>query len=74
LCLEQLAADMKATDFDLSCEELLLQLDEELRVYAVMRLMGYRNREIAEQFDCTERKVERKLELIRLCWEQHWPE
>jgi DNA-directed RNA polymerase specialized sigma24 family protein len=60
-------------DFDLHCEELLHQLDPELREFAVLRLLGYRNREIAEMHDCTERKVERKLNLIRLRWQSAWP-
>lgn len=61
-----------AADFDTYCEELLAQLrDEELRTIAVLRLLGHKNREIAEQLGCTERKIERKLNLIRLTWEQH---
>lgn len=58
-----------AGDFDLNCEELLAQLDDEPRTIAVLRLLGYKNREIADQLGCTERKVERKLNLIRLTWE-----
>lgn len=67
--LEDLAAQLPAQDFDLACEELLASLDEELRQIALLRLLGYRNREIAEELDCTERKVERKLQLVRLKWE-----
>ncbi len=61
-------------EFDLHCEELLAKLDPELREFAVLRLLGYRNKEIAEIHNCTERKVERKLNLIRLKWEAEWPE
>jgi RNA polymerase sigma factor (sigma-70 family) len=68
--LEDLAAQLPAHDFDLACEELLASLDDELRQIALLRLLGYRNREIAEQLDCTERKVERKLHLVRLKWER----
>jgi RNA polymerase sigma factor (sigma-70 family) len=71
--LEEIAGEVPAHDLDLSCEELLLSLDEELRDYAVLRLMGYRNAEIADRFGCTERKVERKLNLIRLQWERLYP-
>jgi DNA-directed RNA polymerase specialized sigma24 family protein len=67
------AALLPPADFDLQCEELLERLEPELRQFAVLRLLGYRNREIAELFDCTERKVERKLNLIRLRWEAEWP-
>jgi DNA-directed RNA polymerase specialized sigma24 family protein len=67
------AAILPPADFDLHCEELLDQLEPELREIAVLRLLGYRNREIAEMHDCTERKVERKLNLIRLRWQAAWP-
>jgi DNA-directed RNA polymerase specialized sigma24 family protein len=59
-----------AGEIDLACEELLGLLDEGVRPFAVLRLFGYRNREIAEQLDCTERKVERKLQIVRLAWER----
>jgi RNA polymerase sigma factor (sigma-70 family) len=42
--------------------------DSELRQIALWRLEGYSNREIAEQLECTERSVERKLERIRSKW------
>ena len=34
-----------------------------------MRLAGYTNAEIAEVLACTERKVERKLHVVRLTWQ-----
>ena len=55
-------------EFDLYCSELLTALDEEPRAIALLRLMGYKNREIADLLDCTERKIERKLALIREAW------
>jgi DNA-directed RNA polymerase specialized sigma24 family protein len=67
------AATMPPADFDCHCEELLHRLEPELRQFAVLRLLGYRNREIAQMHGCTERKVERKLNLIRLRWEAEWP-
>ncbi len=67
--LDALAAG-PAADFDLHCEELLCRLDEELRTFALLRLLGHKNREIADRLGCTERKVERKLHLIRLTWEK----
>lgn len=71
LPLDQLIGQVPADSFDLACEELLLGLEEELRLIAVRRLLGYRNREIAAELDCTERKIERKLNLIRLVWREH---
>lgn len=74
LPLDEAAAVLSTADFDLHSEELLSQLEPELREFAILRLLGYRNREIAEMHDCTERKVERKLNLIRLRWQAAWPE
>lgn len=68
--LAELAVQLPAHDFDLCCQELIDALDEPLRPYAILRLLGHTNREIADQFGCTERKVERKLSLIRLKWQQ----
>jgi RNA polymerase sigma factor (sigma-70 family) len=42
--------------------------DPELRQIAMLRLEGYTNREIADQFDCTERSIERRMERIRNKW------
>lgn len=73
LRLDELVGSMPATEFDLHCEELLECLDEDLRPLVLLRLFGYKNREIAVHLDWTERKVERKLHLVRLCWERDWP-
>jgi RNA polymerase sigma factor (sigma-70 family) len=73
LPLDQAAAELAPPEFDLQVAELLHQLDPDVREIAVCRLMGFRNREIAARLDCTERKVERKLQLIRLAWEAEWP-
>jgi RNA polymerase sigma factor (sigma-70 family) len=69
--LDEALADVSTADFDLACVELLEALDAELRPYAVLRLMGYKDRESAEMLDCTQRKVERKLQLVRLAWQAH---
>jgi DNA-directed RNA polymerase specialized sigma24 family protein len=53
--------------------KLLDQLTPELREFALLRRLGFRNREIANRLGCTKRKVERKLNLIRLTWEGAWP-
>jgi len=68
--LDQQFGAKASEEFDLICEELLLKLDEEPRTFAILRLMGHKNREIAELHGCTERKVERKLNLIRMIWEE----
>jgi len=51
------------------CSRLLEMLGEpELRQVAVAKLEGYSNIEVAAQLGCSERTVERKLELIRQIW------
>jgi RNA polymerase sigma factor (sigma-70 family) len=55
-------------EFDVLCTELLEMLEPELRAFALLRLMGHKNREIADELGCSERKVERKLNLIRSIW------
>ena len=71
--LDEAMATLPTQEFDLHTEELLMTLDNELRVFAVLRLMEYKNREIAELLECTERRVERKLERIRSLWEHEVP-
>lgn len=73
LPLDEAAAATPAAEFDQHSEELLQQLDPGLREFALLRLLGYHNREIAEMQECTERKVERKLNLIRLRWQHEMP-
>ncbi len=73
--LHEVASTSNSPEFDVVCAEMLELLEPDLRSYALLRLMGHKNREIADQFDCTERKVERKLQLIRAVWDQevaHW--
>jgi DNA-directed RNA polymerase specialized sigma24 family protein len=74
LPLDEAGASLPTAAFDLQCEDLLNRLEPELREFAVLRLLGHRNAEIARMQDCTERKVERKLNLIRLRWETEWAE
>lgn len=69
--LDDLIGKAPTKDFDLACEELLLQLDEPLRRIALSRLLGFTNDEIAVELGCTRRKIERKLALIRLNWQRH---
>lgn len=73
LPLAEVAVSRAEPDFDLYSAELLDGLEPEPREIAVLRLLGFRVREIAERLGCTERKVERKLNLIRLRWETEWP-
>ncbi len=62
-------AGYTSTDLDLNSVELLEALSDELREIAILRLFGYRNGEIAELWNCSERSIERKLNQIRQKWE-----
>lgn len=68
--LENAAGVDPASGVDLLCTEMLELLDEDLRSFALLRLMGHKNHEIAEALGCSERKVERKLNLVRAVWEE----
>ena len=72
LPLDEIAPALPPGEFDLHCAELIAQLGPELRQFALLRLLGFRNREVADRLGCTERTVERKLKLIRLKWETAW--
>lgn len=53
------------------CRRLLEALGEEgLRELALWKMEGYTNGEIAEKLSCAEVTVERRLRLIRKCWEK----
>ena len=53
-----------------SCRQLLSILtDETMRQVAIKKMEGHTNEAIAEQLDCTERTVERKLKRIRTLWD-----
>jgi DNA-directed RNA polymerase specialized sigma24 family protein len=71
--LEQRAWEEPVEHVDLYVAELLDGLPEELREFATLRLIGHSTEEIAELMQCTQRKVQRKLELVRLNWQQHLP-
>ena len=62
-------ASVTPQEFDIHSEELLMLLDDSLREIAVLKLMGNTNQEIAVSRNCTERTVERKLQMIRLAWQ-----
>jgi DNA-directed RNA polymerase specialized sigma24 family protein len=72
LPLDEAAGRLPPQEFDLIAADLLDGLDPECRTIAVMRLVGHTNGEVAAALGCTVRKVERKLNLIRLQWEDEW--
>jgi DNA-directed RNA polymerase specialized sigma24 family protein len=44
----------------------------DLRAIALLKMEGYTNDEIASRLDCVRSTVQRKLNLIRACWEQEF--
>lgn len=68
--LEELVGVLPTQELDLQAAELMEGLPADLQELAMLRLMGHSTQEIARQLDCTQRKVQRKLELVRLRWER----
>jgi RNA polymerase sigma factor (sigma-70 family) len=68
--LEELVGVLPTQELDLQAAELMEGLPADLQELAMLRLMGHSTQEIARELDCTQRKVQRKLELIRLRWER----
>jgi DNA-directed RNA polymerase specialized sigma24 family protein len=68
LLIENSPDSSSEVGLDVVCAELIEMLDPDLRSFALLRLMGHKNQEIATEFDCSERKVERKLNLVRAVW------
>jgi DNA-directed RNA polymerase specialized sigma24 family protein len=65
----QLAQDVTTEAMDLTVEERVDSLGAaELRQVALFKLMAYTNGEIAGMLGCSERKIERKLRVIRAAW------
>lgn len=69
LAFEAAVGRLEEPDCELMVDELIQVLPEDARVVCMLRLIGYKNREIAGQLGCTERKIERKLQLIRALWQ-----
>ena len=67
--LDELIGELPTHELDVQAAELVVALPADLQELAVLRLLGHSTKEIAEQLDCTQRKVQRKLELVRLKWE-----
>lgn len=67
--LAELLSVLPTQELDLQAAELMEALPAELQELAMLRLLGHSTEDIATQLDCTRRKVQRKLELVRLRWE-----
>lgn len=67
--LQNVYASMPTHEVDIIFEEMLLSLNDELRGIALLRLMEYQIAEIASLFECTERTIHRKIQLIKIKWQ-----
>ena len=67
--LDDLIGSLPTQELDVQAADLLETLPTDLQELTMLRLMGYSTKEIADQLDCTQRKVQRKLELVQLRWE-----
>jgi len=72
--LDQLAGQQPTAEVDLHAAELVESLPPDLREFAVLRLLGHSTAEMADLIGCTQRKVQRKLDLVRLHWEKRLAE
>lgn len=68
LPMEQLLEVLPTQELDAQVSELLAGLPHDLQEITVLRLLGYSTEEIALRLECTQRKIQRKLELVRLHW------
>ena len=66
--LEELLSVLPTQELDLQAAEMMETLPADLQELTMLRLLGYSTEEIAEKQDCTQRKVQRKLEIVRLRW------
>lgn len=69
--LDQLLGPIAPPECDLICEELLNQLDDDVREVALLRLAGYTNLEIKVLAGYPLRSIERRVQLIRAVWAEH---
>ncbi len=68
--LAEMISVLPTQELDLLAAELMESLPEELQPVAMLRLFGHTTEEIAVQLDWTQRKVQRKLEIVRLRWSE----
>lgn len=68
--LADMLSVLPTQELDLLAAELMESLPVELQSVAMLRLFGHSTDEIAAQHDWTRRKVQRKLEIVRLRWSE----
>lgn len=68
--LADMLSVLPTQELDLLAAELMESLPVELQPVAMLRLFGHTTEEIAAQLDWSRRKVQRKLEIVRLRWSE----
>jgi DNA-directed RNA polymerase specialized sigma24 family protein len=66
--LADMLSVLPTQELDVLAAELMEALPEELQQVAMLRLFGHSTEEIATLLEWTRRKVQRKLEIVRLRW------
>lgn len=69
--LDDLLGAVAPPDCDMICQDLLNQLDQDVREVAILRLAGYTNQEIKEIVGRPLRSIERRVQLIRAVWSEY---
>jgi len=68
--IRALTGDVSLEAMDSQAHELLESLpDADLRSIAILKLMGYSHQEVASSLECSVRRIERKIALIRTMWD-----
>ena len=68
--LADLLTVLPTQELDVLAVELMESLPEDLQQIAILRLFGHSTDDIAVQIDGSRRKVQRKLEIVRLRWSE----
>lgn len=66
--LAEMLTVLPTQELDGQAAELMESLPEDLQQIAIRRLFGHSTEEIADQLECSRRKIQRKLEIVRLRW------
>lgn len=66
--LDGIIGSLPTQELDLQAEELIEVLPADLQQLVMLKLLGYSAREISEQLNWSQRKVQRKLELVWMRW------
>lgn len=70
LKMDEAISVLPTAEWDLAIAEIFELLDTELQRVAMMRLAGYTNMQIKDELRCSLRSVERRVQIIRVTWQE----